>query len=131
MPLTEKGNEILGAMQKEYGAKKGEEVFYAAKNAGTISGVDSAELGLEGKSITVLDGMAEQIASLGSEAKRLAERMDASRPLKAQKKTPTEWVVWFEGDEPISQRTIWVVAENEKQAIEKAKMKLGSSGFIQ
>ena len=80
MPLTEKGNEILGAMQKEYGAKKGEEVFYAAKNAGTISGVDSAELGLEGKSITVLDTMAEQIASLGSEAKRLVDRMDARDP---------------------------------------------------
>jgi hypothetical protein len=27
-------------MQKEYGEKKGEDVFYASKNKGTISGVD-------------------------------------------------------------------------------------------
>lgn len=77
MPLTAKGEEILAAMKKEYGAE-GERVFYASRNAGTITGVDSdgAELGLRGKSITVLDTMAEQIASLGSEAKRLVERMD-------------------------------------------------------
>ena len=40
MPLTEKGEKIKGAMEKEYGPKKGEEVFYASKNKGTISGVD-------------------------------------------------------------------------------------------
>jgi hypothetical protein len=40
MPLTEKGQEIHAAMTKAYGEKKGEEVFYASKNAGTISGVD-------------------------------------------------------------------------------------------
>lgn len=43
MPLTAKGNEILAAMKKEYGDKKGEEVFYASKNAGKITGVDSDE----------------------------------------------------------------------------------------
>lgn len=42
MPLTGKGEEIKSAMEKEYGPKKGEEVFYASKNAGTISGVDEA-----------------------------------------------------------------------------------------
>jgi hypothetical protein len=40
MPLTEKGEEILKNMRSEYGEKKGESVFYASKNAGTISGVD-------------------------------------------------------------------------------------------
>lgn len=40
MPLTAKGQEIKAAMQKEYGAKHGEEVFYASRNAGTITGVD-------------------------------------------------------------------------------------------
>lgn len=39
MPLTSKGDEIKGAMQKEYGAKKGESVFYASANAGKIKGV--------------------------------------------------------------------------------------------
>ena len=29
MPLTKAGKEVLKAMQKEYGKKKGEEVFYA------------------------------------------------------------------------------------------------------
>ena len=41
MPLTEKGKEIEAAMTKEYGSTKGEEVFYASKNKGTISGVDT------------------------------------------------------------------------------------------
>lgn len=30
----------MGAMRKQYGSKKGEEVFYASKNKGKISGVD-------------------------------------------------------------------------------------------
>ena len=42
MPLTKKGNEIMANMEREYGPKKGESVFYASKNAGKISGVDSA-----------------------------------------------------------------------------------------
>ena len=40
MPLTNKGSKIKAAMQKEYG-DKGERVFYASKNKGTISGVES------------------------------------------------------------------------------------------
>lgn len=42
MPLTEKGTEIMNAMQKQYGTAKGKSVFYASKNKGTITGVDSA-----------------------------------------------------------------------------------------
>ena len=41
MPLTEKGKEIMGNMKQEYGPEKGEEVFYASKNKGTIAGVDN------------------------------------------------------------------------------------------
>lgn len=44
MPLTAKGEEIKAAMQKQYGARKGEQVFYAAKNAGAITGVDETML---------------------------------------------------------------------------------------
>lgn len=40
MPLTHKGKEIMGAMDKEYGDKKGKKVFYASKNKGTIKGVE-------------------------------------------------------------------------------------------
>ena len=39
MPLTKKGTKILTNMKKEYGAKKGTEVFYASANAGKITGV--------------------------------------------------------------------------------------------
>lgn len=42
MPLTQKGQEILRRMEQEYGPEKGKSVFYASRNAGTISGVDSA-----------------------------------------------------------------------------------------
>jgi hypothetical protein len=38
MPLTKKGKKIKSAMESEYGAKKGEEVFYASQNKGTIKG---------------------------------------------------------------------------------------------
>lgn len=40
MPLTKKGKKIKRAMAKQYGAEKGEEVFYASRNKGTIKGVD-------------------------------------------------------------------------------------------
>lgn len=39
MPVTKKGAKIKKAMVKEYGKKKGEEVFYASANKGTIKGV--------------------------------------------------------------------------------------------
>lgn len=41
MPLNAKGEKIEAAMKRKYGAEKGERVFYASKNKGTISGVDS------------------------------------------------------------------------------------------
>jgi len=40
MPLTKKGKKIMSAMQKEYGKERGQRVFYAAANKGTIKGVD-------------------------------------------------------------------------------------------
>lgn len=40
MPLTSKGEKIKSAMKEKYGEKKGEQVFYASKNKGTITGVD-------------------------------------------------------------------------------------------
>ena len=40
MPLTAKGDKIMANMKSEYGAEKGERVFYASRNKGTITGVD-------------------------------------------------------------------------------------------
>ena len=41
--LTAKGRKIMRAMKKEYGSKKGEEVYYASQNKGTIKGTHRKE----------------------------------------------------------------------------------------
>lgn len=38
MPLTKKGKKIKREMEKEYGKERGERVFYASQNKGTIKG---------------------------------------------------------------------------------------------
>lgn len=38
MPLTKKGKKIKRKMREEYGPDKGDEVFYASQNKGTIKG---------------------------------------------------------------------------------------------
>ena len=43
MPLTEKGQKILAAMDKEYGAKKGKAVFYASINKGKVKGAEGGK----------------------------------------------------------------------------------------
>lgn len=40
MPLTKKGRKIYAEMVKDYGKKKGRQVFYASRNKGVIKGVD-------------------------------------------------------------------------------------------
>ena len=39
MPLTKKGKKIKRAMRQQYGKDKGDRVFYAAENKGTLEGV--------------------------------------------------------------------------------------------
>lgn len=39
MPLTDKGRTIMTAMVKQYGHEKATQVFHAAANKGTITGV--------------------------------------------------------------------------------------------
>lgn len=46
MPLTNKGEKIMNAMEKQYGSKA-KEVFYASANKGTISGVHRKDVGAE------------------------------------------------------------------------------------
>ena len=43
MPLTRKGKDIMQSMQRTYGGKKGEQVFYATANAGKIKGVEETQ----------------------------------------------------------------------------------------
>jgi hypothetical protein len=39
MPLTKKGEKVKAAIKKQYGAKKGEQVFYATENKGKVKGL--------------------------------------------------------------------------------------------
>ena len=39
MPLTAKGKKVLAAMKKQYGAKRGKEIFYSSINKGKLKGV--------------------------------------------------------------------------------------------
>ena len=45
MPLIKKGKKIKTAMKQTYGAKKGEQVFYASQQKGTITGTDIKSYG--------------------------------------------------------------------------------------
>ena len=45
MPLNEKGKKIMASMKKQYGKKKGEEVFYAMENSGKLKKVTKARTG--------------------------------------------------------------------------------------
>lgn len=39
MPLTKKGKKVKKAMQKSYGKKKGEKIYYATENKGKVKGL--------------------------------------------------------------------------------------------
>jgi hypothetical protein len=43
MPMTEKGKKIKSAMKEKYGKKRGEQVFYASAQKGTIKGVEKGK----------------------------------------------------------------------------------------
>ena len=40
VPLSKKGKKIKKSMTKQYGKKKGEKIFYASANKGTITNID-------------------------------------------------------------------------------------------
>lgn len=68
MPLTAKGNEIKGAMEKEYGSsEKGKQVFYASRNAGKITGVDAQKM----------DKIMDSVGKLAERFDSLDKRCDA------------------------------------------------------
>ena len=49
MPLNAKGKKIKAAMLKEYGKDRGERVFYAAENKGTVKDVAKKATAKKGK----------------------------------------------------------------------------------
>jgi hypothetical protein len=57
-------------MEKKYGSEKGEKVFYASKNKGTITGVDDAQhMGFTGET-------AKKVEKFVSECDTLEKRID-------------------------------------------------------
>lgn len=57
MPFTPKGKKIMSAMKSEYGGEKGEKVFYASRNKGTISDVDDQRKKKKGQSEAIKRAM--------------------------------------------------------------------------
>lgn len=49
MPLSKKGERIRTEMRKEYGRERGDRVFYASANKGTIKGVERRGSGKKGR----------------------------------------------------------------------------------
>lgn len=67
MPLTNKGESILHSMEASYPSEeKAEQVFYASRNAGTITGVDTAPEG-----VTAMEG--HRIDDLGKSTLHAAD----------------------------------------------------------
>jgi hypothetical protein len=87
MPLTAKGEEILAQMKEQYGEEKGERVFYAAKNKGTITGVDAmktrAKDVTQGRARDVTQGRARDDGLPG------IPHSNAEEPLPSVEATPT------------------------------------------
>jgi hypothetical protein len=93
VPLTEKGEKILANMKSQYGEKRGTEVFYASKNAGKISGVDTDDavgkrvgIGDDNQHMGFTSGLAQPITKLITECDGLAARIDAFERRRAMKK---------------------------------------------
>ena len=57
MPLNKKGAKIKASMVKQYGAKKGKQVFYASEHSGKIKGVKkrgkSSQLGFAARTDSI------------------------------------------------------------------------------
>ena len=80
MPLTEKGQKIKSAMERQYGPEKGKQVFYASKNAGKITGVDDAQ------HMGFTKGEAKPIQQLADACDALSTRIDAFERRRAMQK---------------------------------------------
>ena len=61
VPLTDKGQKIKKAMIKQYSSDKGESVFYASANKGTITGVEKRKQANKGGLISGFPKLAKKI----------------------------------------------------------------------
>ena len=61
MPLTDKGQKIKKSMVEQYGPDKGESVFYASANKGTITGIEKRKHANKGGLISGFPKLAKTI----------------------------------------------------------------------
>jgi hypothetical protein len=116
MPLTEKGKEIKSSMTEQYGPEKGEEVFYASKNAGRISGVD-----------TKADQQAQpqaaqpkpQPQAAQPQAQGQGQQQAQQPPVKETKTTVKEPAGGAEGEQKQDPKATLKAAEDELDALER------------
>jgi hypothetical protein len=80
MPLNKKGKKIKKAMQKQYGKKKGEKVFYAMENSGKLKKVTKAR---GGKDMGTVAGSSRP----ARDDKAIADRMSKTQQAADLKKT--------------------------------------------
>lgn len=78
MPLTSKGEEIKSNMEKTYGPKKGESVFYASANKGTIKGVHNDRRNAMSNDVTVPDPATGPMSTKGPSDKSVNNLPEAS-----------------------------------------------------
>ncbi len=101
MPLTHKGEVIKAAMQKEYGPKKGEQVLYASKNAGTITGIDENALDAGIQSVGPASMTTAEINRKANEYWKQWARDDGiGTPQKPSAQTPVPPVQVHQTDQP-------------------------------
>jgi|SRR5215469_10965422 len=84
MPLTEKGEKILGSMRKQYGEKEGERIFYASIAAGKIVGAHVSEDDAQHMGFT--SEQAKPIKDLCDAVDSLSSRLDAFEARQHQRK---------------------------------------------
>jgi hypothetical protein len=88
MPLTEKGEKIKAAMKSQYGPEKGEQVFYAAKNKGTITGVDDAQsMGFTGEGATPVEKLVSECDALATRFDAFESRLHQRKPVDVKPRT--------------------------------------------
>ncbi len=116
MPLTEKGSEILHAMEKEYGTDKGKQVFYASKNKGTISGVDSAA----------------RIDAIARAAHHLCQRFDAFNESDHPRDNEGKFTSGssFDVDRHVEARRIEPVNKVNSKKVEKLAKSMAKDGWV-
>jgi hypothetical protein len=79
MPISKAGKKIKSSLEKQYGKKKGEQVFYAMENKGEIPGMKKMKGymggGMSKKIGYAQGGMNEGMKALKKEAPEVAKKM--------------------------------------------------------